>query len=330
MLELALERCRQIGKKGQAESELWEAVANYGALTAEDVATWRTERESSPVWNRQVTAAKLKYIHYRNIVLQSNMRLVISILKWPGKEDGKGSVYLSNDTNPMDVIMEGFLGLAIAFDKFDIKRELKFSTYATGWVRQSMLRYLAREKGGNIRLPNHMVERIEQLSRAIVTLETKHGRLFANDPEFFHDKLARQFRGRLNAEQIEFALGKRLLCVQESLDTPEYENNGESSDADISKVSQVPAPEFGDKVEMRDIGKQLEDIIGRLTVRESQIIRFRFGFGGADEETLKDIADKFELSKERIRQIERDALEKIKKELVEIGINASFIGVFSF
>jgi RNA polymerase primary sigma factor len=262
--------------------------------------------------------------------MQSNMRLVVSILKWDGKPDGKGSVYVPNNMNPLDVIMEGFLGLSIAFDKFDIKRELKFSTYATNWIRQSMLRYLAREKGGNIRLPNHMIERIDQLNRAIVRLELKHGKLFSSDPEFFHDKLTRLFRGRLTAQQIEFTLGKRALCNQESLNLPEYDGNGESSESDTSKIAQLPAPEFGDQVELRDIGARIESIIENLPIREAQIIRMRFGFGEREGETLKDISVKFGLTKERIRQIEKDALERMKGELQAIGINASFLAMFSF
>ena len=329
MLELALERCQEISKS-RTEQQLWCAVCEYSALTSEDVESWRKERETSPVWHRQVTAAKLKYIHYRQIVMQSNMRLVVSILKWDGKPDGKGSVYVPNNMNPLDVIMEGFLGLSIAFDKFDIKRELKFSTYATNWIRQSMLRYLAREKGGNIRLPNHMIERIDQLNRAIVRLELKHGKLFSSDPEFFHDKLTRLFRGRLTAQQIEFTLGKRALCNQESLNLPEYDGNGESSESDTSKIAQLPAPEFGDQVELRDIGARIESIIENLPIREAQIIRMRFGFGEREGETLKDISVKFGLTKERIRQIEKDALERMKGELQAIGINASFLAMFSF
>ncbi len=224
----------------------------------------------------------------RQLLIRSNLRLVISIAK---NYRGQGLSFL-------DLIQEGNVGLMRAVDKFDYRQGNRFSTYATWWVRQAITRALSYQSR-TIRLPVHMGERLRRVKQASGRLEKELGR----KPD--SEEIAKALN--LSAEQMERVF--RAPTHTLSLEKPVGEE-GESQLSEFIEDEDIPPPV--DVVLDVQLREQLNDALRKLPPRERRIIDLRFGLTDGDPRTLQEIAEEFDLSRERIRQIEGEVLRKLR------------------
>jgi RNA polymerase primary sigma factor len=224
----------------------------------------------------------------RQLLIRSNLRLVISIAK---NYRGQGLSFL-------DLIQEGNVGLMRAVDKFDYRQGNRFSTYATWWVRQAITRALSYQSR-TIRLPVHMGERLRRVKQASGRLEKELGR----KPD--SEEIAKALN--LSPEQMERVF--RAPTHTLSLEKPVGEE-GESQLSEFIEDEDIPPPV--DVVLDVQLREQLNDALRKLPPRERRIIDLRFGLTDGDPRTLQEIAEEFDLSRERIRQIEGEVLRKLR------------------
>ena len=224
----------------------------------------------------------------RDHLIKANTRLVVSIAK---KYMGQGVPF-------SDLIQEGNLGLMKAVEKFDYRRGYKFSTYATWWIRQAITRALA-DQGRTIRVPVHMSDRIRKLHQVSRQLEQVWGR--KPTPE----ELAEQME--LEPSKVRWML--RVSRHPVSLERPV----GEEEDSELGNfIEDEDAPTPPDAAYHRLLQEKLEDVLSTLTPREARILRLRFGLQNGRSYTLEEVGKKFGLTRERIRQIEGQALRKLR------------------
>jgi RNA polymerase primary sigma factor len=231
---------------------------------------------------RELTAA-------REEMVKAHLRLVVSVAK-------RYRRYSSLDL--LDLVQEGNMGLMHAVEKFNYRRGVKVSTYAVWWIRQSIVRAIA-DKGRTIRIPVHMKETAARVLRERHKLYKMEGR----EPEL--DEIAA--RSGISVGRVE----QVLSLVQEpgSLDMPVGED-GDATLGDLIAATDAVNPLAA--AEASALRRSVAEALGQLTPREQRILNLRFGIGGSTEHTLQEVAKEFGVTRERIRQIEAKALEKLR------------------
>ncbi|MBT8426426.1 MAG: RNA polymerase sigma factor RpoD, partial [Erythrobacter sp.] len=238
--------------------------------------------------NRQMSIGEAKARRAKKEMVEANLRLVISIAK---KYTNRGLQFL-------DLIQEGNIGLMKAVDKFEYRRGYKFSTYATWWIRQAITRSIA-DQARTIRIPVHMIETINKLNRISRTMLQEMGR--EPTPEELAERM----------EMPEEKVRKVLKIAKEpiSMETP----IGDDEDSHLGDFIEDPVVSSPvDSATSSGLKETTGEVLAGLTPREAKVLRMRFGIDMNTDHTLEEVGKQFDVTRERIRQIEAKALRKLR------------------
>ena len=280
-------------EKLEWNSDEWDLPASEGLVTQDPVRMYLKEIGKVPLLSAEEEIRLAKEAEEGNIqakkkLAESNLRLVVSIAKH----------YTGRGMQLLDLIQEGNLGLIKAVDKFDYTRGYKFSTYATWWIRQSITRAIA-DQSRTIRIPVHMVETINRIVRTSRQMVQELGR----EPSV--EELAKR---------LELSPAKVADILKNAQDPVSLESPvGEEEDShlgDFLADSNVTVPMEAATNSM--LKEQLEEVLDTLTSREQQVICLRFGLYDGQARTLEEVGKDFNVTRERIRQIEAKALRKLR------------------
>lgn len=272
--------------------EAWEVDDSSSSSTLDPVGLYLMEIGKNPLLSAEAEVALAKRIEQgdetaRTKLIECNLRLVASIAK---RYSGRGMTF-------SDLMQEGNIGLCRAVDKFDWRKGYKFSTYATWWIKQAISRAIA-DQGRTIRMPVHMVETVNRLNRCTRRLLQETGQ----EPTFA--EIAREMK------MTEGKVRDILQLVQEpvSLESP----IGEEEDSRLGDFVPDDAAIDPETAAIRTMTRiKLEEVLDTLTPREKRVIQLRFGFVDGRQWTLEEVGQEFNVTRERIRQIEAKALRKL-------------------
>ena len=283
---------RRIQKSGECNADViernWEAIDfAQDKLKRLQVRVGMSIGELKEL-NRRLSLGEAKARRAKKEMVEANLRLVISIAK---KYTNRGLQFL-------DLIQEGNIGLMKAVDKFEYRRGYKFSTYATWWIRQAITRSIA-DQARTIRIPVHMIETINKLNRISRTMMQEMGR------EPTPDELAKKM------DMPEDKIRKVLKIAKEpiSMETPIGDDEDSHLGDFVEDTSVVPP---ADAATLDGLKRATEDILSTLTQREAKVLRMRFGIDMNTDHTLEEVGKQFDVTRERIRQIEAKALRKLR------------------
>jgi RNA polymerase primary sigma factor len=248
--------------------------------------------------NRRMSIGEAKARRAKKEMVEANLRLVISIAK---KYTNRGLQFL-------DLIQEGNIGLMKAVDKFEYRRGYKFSTYATWWIRQAITRSIA-DQARTIRIPVHMIETINKINRVSRQMLQEMGR--EPSPEELGERL----------EMPEDKVRKVLKIAKEpiSMETP-IGDDEDSHLGDFIEDTTMTSPV--DAATAEGLREATREVLANLTPREAKVLRMRFGIDMNTDHTLEEVGKQFDVTRERIRQIEAKALRKLR--------HPSTLGAFAF
>ncbi len=290
---------KEIGKvpllTAEEEIELAKAMED-GILATEKIEIFTARMAEASEEEKEELAAEIKALRRvadegaeaKKRLAEANLRLVVSIAK---RYVGRGMLFL-------DLIQEGNLGLIKAVEKFDYRKGYKFSTYATWWIRQAITRAIA-DQARTIRIPVHMVETINKLIRISRQLLQELGR--EPSPEEIAEEMG------MPVERV-----REILKISQepvSLETPIGEEE-DSHLGDFIQDDNVPVP--ADAAAFTLLKEQLVEVLSTLTDREQKVLRLRFGLDDGRARTLEEVGKEFNVTRERIRQIEAKALRKLR------------------
>jgi RNA polymerase primary sigma factor len=263
--------------------------------------------------NRRMSIGEAKARRAKKEMVEANLRLVISIAK---KYTNRGLQFL-------DLIQEGNIGLMKAVDKFEYKRGYKFSTYATWWIRQAITRSIA-DQARTIRIPVHMIETINKLNRISRQMLQEMGR------EPSPDELAERMEMPEDKVRKVLKIAKEPISMETPIGDDEDSHLGDFIE-DIAVLSPV------DSATGEGLKEATREVLSSLTPREAKVLRMRFGIDMNTDHTLEEVGKQFDVTRERIRQIEAKALRKLRHpnrseqlrsfldlELVGAGVHSGF------
>ena len=282
---------KEIGKVPllNADQEIELAKAMEAGIDAQkELSDDKDKNELSEARKKELNQIIYEGEEAKKRLAEANLRLVVSIAK---RYVGRGMLFL-------DLIQEGNLGLIKAVEKFDFRKGFKFSTYATWWIRQAITRAIA-DQARTIRIPVHMVETINKLIRVSRQLLQELGR------EPLPEEVAKEMN--MPVERV-----REILKISQepvSLETPIGEEE-DSHLGDFIQDDNVPVP--ADAAAFTLLKEQLVEVLGTLTEREQKVLRLRFGLDDGRARTLEEVGKEFNVTRERIRQIEAKALRKLR------------------